>query len=406
MTGGMTMVIHGDVAFMIISTVLVLIMIPGLAFFYGGLVERKNSLTMMFQTFISFGIVTILWIFGGFGLTFGNDIAGIIGNPAQYFGFSGMNNIINAEYSSNIPFLLFFMYQLMFAIITAPLMTGAYANRLTVFGWIKILILWMILIYFPVAHWVWGGGFLSKMGFVDFAGGTVIHITSGFGCLGGVYFLGERAEKNHEPFHIGFVALGASLLLFGWFGFNAGGTLAAAETAAIVFTNTGVAAASGMVTWLIIHYLEHKSFSFLEIIIGAVAGLATVTPCSGYIRPISALIVGILAAIICFYAVEFERKKWDDALDVWGVHGVGGFVGTLFVGIFANSVINGVNAGAGQFLVQLFGAVLVAVYSIIVTYLIFVIIDKTGSIKISPEIQKSGLDREFFKESLSDIENK
>lgn len=403
MMGVMPMIIHGDVAFMIISTVLVLIMIPGLAFFYGGLVERKNSLTMMFQTFISFGVVTILWIFGGFGLTFGNDIAGIIGNPSQYFGFSGMSYLINTDYSPNLPFLLFFMYQLMFAIITAPLMTGAYADRLTVSGWIKILILWMIFIYFPVAHWVWGGGFLSKMGFVDYAGGTVIHITSGFGCLGGVYFLGERAEHgNHEPFHIGFVALGASFLLLGWFGFNAGGSLAAAETAAIVFTSTGVAAASAMVTWTILYYIKKKSFSFLEIIIGAVAGLATVTPCSGYIRPISAVVVGILAAIVCFFAVEFERKRWDDALDVWGVHGVGGFIGTLFVGLFANRIINGVNAGVNQLLVQLFGAIIVAVYSIIITYLIFVIVDKTKSIKVSPEIQKSGLDKEFFKESFSD----
>lgn len=401
------MIIHGDVAFMIISTVLVLIMIPGLAFFYGGLVERKNSLTMMFQTFIAIGVVTILWIFGGFGLTFGDDIAGIIGNPLEYFGFSGMSYMINTEYSANLPFLLFFMYQLMFAIITAPLMTGAYANRLTIEGWIKILILWMILIYFPVAHWVWGGGFLAKMGFVDYAGGTVIHITSGFGCLGGVYFLGERAEKgNNEPFHLGFVALGASLLLFGWFGFNAGGSLAAAETAAIVFTNTGVASASAMITWIILHYIEHKSFSFLEIIVGAVAGLATVTPCSGYIRPISAVIVGVLAAIICFYAVKFERKKWDDALDVWGVHGVGGFVGTLCVGLFANSIINGINAGVIQFFIQLFGAVIVAAYSIILTYLIFVVVDKTKPIKVSPEIQKSGLDRKFFKENFSDYDNK
>ena len=398
------MIIHGDAAFMIISTVLVFIMIPGLAFFYAGLVERKNSLTMMFQTFICIGIVTILWIFGGFGLTFGNDIGGVIGNPLQYFGFSGMSYMINLDYSPNLPFLLFFMYQLMFAIITPALMTGAYANRLTVGGWIKIVVLWMILIYFPVAHWVWGGGFLANMGFVDYAGGTVIHITSGFGCLAGVYFLGERAERGvHEPFHLGFVALGASLLLFGWFGFNAGGSHAAAETAAIVFTNTGVASASGMITWAALHYIEHKSFSFLEIIVGAVAGLATVTPCSGYIRPITAVLVGMLASIVCFYAVKYERKKWDDALDVWGVHGVGGFIGTLFVGLFANSIINGTNAGIGQFFVQLFGSVLVAVYSIIVTYIIFVIVNKTNSIKVSPEIQKSGLDREFFKESFSDV---
>ena len=401
------MIIHGDVAFMIVSTVLVLIMVPGLAFFYGGLVPRKHSLTMMFQSFISIGIVTIMWIFGGFSLTFGKDIGGVIGDITQYFGFVGMDYLINPSYSSNIPFLLFFMYQLMFAIITAPLMTGAFANRLTVSGWIKILIAWMILIYFPVAHWVWGNGFLAKMGFVDYAGGTVIHITAGFGCLGGVVFLGERAERqNSEPFHLGFVALGAALLLFGWFGFNAGGSLAAADTAAIVFTNTGVAAASGMIVWLLLHYSFHKSFSFLEIIIGLVAGLATVTPAAGYIEPIAATLVGALGALVCYFCVMLERKYIDDALDVWGCHGVGGFLGTLLIGVLANSSINGVSASIRQFLIQLFGAVLVAIYSIIVTYVIFYLVDKTGSIKVSAEIQKSGLDKEFFNESFSDYKGK
>lgn len=401
------MIIHGDVAFMIISTVLVLIMTPGLAFFYGGLVPRKHSLTIMFQSFISIGIVTIMWIFGGFSLTFGDDFMGLIGNPLQYFAFAQIDNAINSTYSSNIPFLLFFMYQLMFAIITAPLMTGAFANRLTVPGWIKILIFWMLLIYFPVAHWIWGGGFLSKMGFVDYAGGTVIHITAGFGCLGGLIVLGKRAEAdNNKPFHLGFVSLGAALLLFGWFGFNAGGSLAAAETAAIVFTNTGVSAASAMVAWTIIHYIHHKSFSFLEIIVGLVAGLATVTPCAGYIEPLNAFWIGIIGAVVCYFCVLFERKKWDDALDVWGVHGVGGFLGTLLVGIFADSRVNGIQASFRQFRIQLFGAVLIAIYSIVVTYLIFKIIDKTKAIKVSTKIQKEGLDKNFFKESFSDYKGR
>ena len=204
------MIIHGDVAFMILATTLVLIMTPGLAFFYGGLVERKNALTIMFQVFISIGIVGLLWIFGGFSLVFGDDIAGIIGNPLEFFALRNVVFTVDLRYSETIPFILFFMYQMMFAIITAPLMTGAYANRLTVSGWIKILIVWMILIYFPVAHWVWGGGFLSKLGFVDFAGGAVIHITSGFGCLGGIYVLGERKVKNEKgPFNLGLVAIGA-----------------------------------------------------------------------------------------------------------------------------------------------------------------------------------------------------
>ena len=400
------MIIHGDVAFMIISTVLVLIMTPGLALFYGGLVEKRNSLTIMFQCFISIGVVTIMWIFGGFGMVFGTDIGGIIGNPMDYFAFMGMDYLVNTNYSSNIPFLLFFMYQLMFAIITAPLMTGAFANRLTIGGWIKILVLWMILIYFPVAHWVWGGGFLADWGFVDYAGGAVIHITAGFGCLGAIYFLGERAFKNTKgPFNLGLVTIGAGLLLFGWFGFNAGGSLAAADTAAIEFTNTGVAGAFGMITWSILHYIEHKRFSFLEMIVGAVAGLATITPAAGYITPYSSIFVGILGALVCFFCVILERKLFDDALDVWGTHGMGGFLGTLLIGVFANISINGVEAGFSQFLIQAGGAILIAVYSIVVTYLICFVVDKTKSIKVSPEVQKSGLDKEFFGERIIDLED-
>lgn len=393
------MIIHGDVAFMILATTLVLIMTPGLAFFYGGLVERKNALTIMFQVFISIGIVGLLWIFGGFSLVFGDDIAGIIGNPLEFFALRNVVFTVDLRYSETIPFILFFMYQMMFAIITAPLMTGAYANRLTVSGWIKILIVWMILIYFPVAHWVWGGGFLSKLGFVDFAGGAVIHITSGFGCLGGIYVLGERKVKNEKgPFNLGLVAIGAGLLLFGWYGFNAGGTIAAADIAAIVFANTGLASVSGMVVWLILYAMHKKRASFLEAIIGAVAGLATITPASGYVTPISALIIGALGAIVCFFCVEFERKMWDDALDVWGVHGMGGLLGALLVGVFADPRVNGVTAGLHQFLIQLLGVVIIGVYSVLVTFLIFKVIDKIKTIKVSKEIQEKGLDQEFFGE--------
>jgi len=354
----------------------------------------------MFQVFIAIGVVSLLWIFGGFSLVYGDDIAGIIGNPLQFFGFKNMVFTMDLRYSETIPFILFFMYQMKFAIITAPLMTGAFANRLTISGWIKILIIWMILIYFPVAHWVWGGGFLSKLGFVDFAGGAVIHITSGFGCLGGIYVLGERKIKNEKgPFNLGLVAIGAGLLLFGWYGFNSGGTIVAADITTIVFANTGVASASGMIVWLILHAMHAKRASFLEAIIGAIAGLATVTPASGYVTPMSALIIGALGALVCFFCVEFERKKWDDALDVWGVHGMGGFLGILLIGVFADPRVNGISAGIHQFLIQTLGAVIIGVYSILVTYLIFKVVDMTKSIKVSEEIQRTGLDHEFFRES-------
>ena len=211
----------GDVAFMVITTVLVFFMTPGLAFFYGGLVERKNSLTMMMYTFIAIGIVTMLWTLGGFSIVFGRDIGGVIGSPAEYFMLSNVNFTINPDYGSSIPFLMFFMYQLMFAIITAPLLTGAIAGRITISGWIKVLILWMIFIYFPVAHWIWGGGFLAKLGFVDYAGGTVIHATAGFSALIGVLYLGRRKIMPQRDYgNMNLVLLGTAILLFGWFAFS------------------------------------------------------------------------------------------------------------------------------------------------------------------------------------------
>ena len=392
---------HGDVSFMIIATVLVAVMTPGLAFFYGGLVEKKNSLTMMFQSFISIGVVTIMWIFGGFSLVFGNDIGGVIGNPAQFFAFNGMNFSVNASYGSHIPFLMFFMYQLMFAIITAPLMTGAFANRIRIGGWIKVLVLWTLVVYFPVAHWIWGGGFLQKLGFVDYAGGTVIHITAGFAGLVGVWYFGKRAVKPKKgPGNLTLVAIGTALLLFGWFGFNSGGALASGQTAAIAFTNTGVAAGVAMVVWVIIAYIEHKRFSFLEVVTGAVAGCATITPAAGYVTPLSAAAIGVIAAIVCFFCVVFTKKmKWDDALDVWGVHGMGGLTGTFLIGIFANGAVNGIQAGVHQTLIQLLGIVIVTVYTIVVTFIVFKVCDLTGSIRTTKEEQEKGLDLVLLGES-------
>lgn len=398
----MTEVINnGNVAFMVIATVLVFIMIPGLAFFYGGLADKKNSLTMMMYTFLTIGIVTVLWVLGGFSLVFGKDIGGVIGNPVEYFLLHEVDFTVNPDYGSTIPFLMFFMYQLMFAIITPPLMTGAFAARVSLLGWIRILIPWIVLIYFPVAHWVWGGGFLSKMGFVDYAGGTVIHVSAAFGALAAILFLGKRAVFPKRNFgNINMMMIGASLLLFGWFGFNSGGALAGGEEAAIAFTNTGIAAGMAMITWIIIDYQRKKRFSIIELFTGAVAGLATITPCAGYVIPQWAALIGIIGAIVCYCSLIFVRHQgWDDALGVWGVHGMGGYTGTLLIGIFAIGRVNEVSASVHQFLIQLFGASLVAVYAFILTYLILKIADSTSSIRISSEIQKNGLDREFLEES-------
>lgn len=390
----------GNVAFMVVTTVLVFFMIPGLAFFYGGLVPKKNTLTMMMYTFIAIGIVTILWTLGGFSMVFGKDYGGIIGSPSEYFMLNNVIFDINPRYGSTIPFLMFFMYQLMFAIITAPLMTGAIAGRITISGWIKVLILWMILIYFPVAHWVWGGGFLAKLGFVDYAGGTVIHATAGFSALVGVLYFGKRyVIPKRDYSNLNLVLVGAAILLFGWFGFNSGGALMSGETAAIAFTNTGIAAGFATVVWVIIAYMRDKKYSFIEFTTGAVAGLATITPCAGYVSPRSAVVIGIIGAVACYCFLRLSRKlKWDDALGVWGVHGMGGVTGSILVGIFAMSKVNGVTGGFHQFLIQLLGVAIVVIYTCVVCGLIFKVCDSAFSIRVPDKVQERGLDQEYMVE--------
>lgn len=397
----------GNVTYMFLSTILVFVMTPGLAFFYGGLVQKKNSLTIMLQVFLAIGVVGLLWIFGGFSLVFGKDIGGVIGNPLQFFAFHNLLFDINHSYGAAIPFILFFMYQLMFAIITLPLMTGAAANRLTIGGWIKFLICWMILVYFPVAHWIWGGGFLQKMGFVDFAGGTVIHVSAAFSGLAAILYLGKRAEHKKEkqkPFNLGLVGIGAALLLFGWFGFNAGGTLNASDKAAIIITNTAVASIAAMILWTIIAYFyDGHHFSFTEPLVGAVAGLATITPASGYVKPMGALLIGLLAAIVCFVSIKFaDKMHWDDALDVWGVHGMGGLLGTIMIGVLSDPVINGIHAGWHQFGIQILGVVLVAAYAMILTFIILFILDKITTIRTTKEQQLEGLDKSLLDQSYND----
>ncbi|MEG1498035.1 MAG: ammonium transporter [Bacteroidales bacterium] len=392
---------NGDVAFMVITTVLVFFMTPGLAFFYGGLMEKKDSLTMMFYSFMAVGIVTVMWVLGGFSMVFGSDIGGIIGDPTQYFMLQHMDFSINPNYGSKIPFLMFFMYQLMFAIIVAPLMTGAFAGRMSPGNWIKMLVLWMLLIYFPVAHWVWGGGFLSQLGFVDYAGGTVIHVTAGFSSLMAILFLGKRLEIPKRNYgNMNLVLIGFAILLFGWFGFNSGGALDSGEKAAIAFTNTGIAAGFSTVVWMIIAYCFQHKFSMVELATGAVAGLATITPAAGYVSPQFSALIGIIAAIVCYFCVQgLKYCKVDDALGVWGVHGMGGFTGTLLIGLFADPMINGVSLGGKQFLIQLVGVVFVVIYSMFCTWIILKLISLTSSLKVSDKIQKEGLDQAYMKEN-------
>lgn len=390
----------GDTAFMMLCTAMVCLMTPGLAFFYGGLTRKRNLLVMMAQSFLSVGVTTLMWVFGGFGLVFGRDIYGIIGAPRDYFLLNNFDNLQHLLNDVKIPFLIFFAFQLMFCVITVPLMTGAFASRLTMKGYLILLVLWNLFIYFPVAHWVWGGGFLQQLNFRDFAGGTVIHTTAGFGSLATIIYLGKRqiddSEKN-EHSSIVSAAIGTGLLWFGWFGFNSGGALQANQQAINSAVSTFIALATAMVTWLIITRLVEGSYCFVDILTGSVAGLATITPVSGYINPVMALPIGVIAGIVCYFSVRFRAKRqWDDALDVWGVHGMGGFAGTMLVGVFATnaSIFNG--DGFKPFLVQALGVIFVAFYAYVVTWLILSLASKVTRIKTTAEEQQKGLDLVFF----------
>ncbi len=395
----------GDTAFMMLCTAMVCLMTPGLAFFYGGLARKRSILFIMMESFISMGIVTLIWMFGGFGLAFGKDIHGVIGRFTDYFGLAHVGLVPNAVHAASIPFALFFLFQLMFCVITVPLMTGAFAERLNLKGYILLLICWTILVYIPVCHWVWGEGFLSKWGFVDFAGGTVIHTTAGFAALASIFVLGKRkvAKQGMHPNNLMAAAIGTGLLWFGWFGFNSGGALSAGALATKAFTNTLVGLASGMIAWLIMAKILRGKINFVDVMTGSVAGLATITPCAGYIAPSSAIIVGIVAGIICNLAVGFRQKKgWDDALDVWGVHGVGGFTGTILIGLLADKTVNGVGASFHQLLVQVGGVVLTATYAFVLTYVLLKILGAVTQIKPTQKQIEEGLDKTLLEETAYD----
>lgn len=401
----------GDTAFVLISAALVCLMTPGLAFFYGGLVRKKNVLTIMMQSFISMGVVTFIWVFGGFSLAFGPDIHGIIGS-LKYFGLKGIGMLPNPQYGPTIPFLSFFTYQEMFAIITPALITGAFADRINFKSYLKFLVIWSILIYIPLCHWIWGGGFLQKLGVADFAGGIVVHVSAGMAALASVFFVGKRKLQKGEdmaPHNVAFVALGTGLLWFGWFGFNGGSALAANGLAATAFINTDIAGSIAMVTWLLISWKHEKKPSLIGALTGSVAGLATITPAAGYVRPWAAVIIGLLASVVCYQCVQFRiKKKWDDALDVWGVHGVGGILGSILVGVFAEAGVNGINGlvfgNVHQFLIQLFAVVFTAAYSFGLTFAILKVLNVFHPVRVDEEVEKKGLDT-IFGETAYDFSN-
>ena len=399
------MINHGDTAFMLVCAALVFIMTPGVAFFYGGLVNKKNVLTIMMQSFISMGVVTIIWFIFGFSMAFGPDIGGIIGG-AKYCFLHAVGMAPNPQYSANIPFFSYFSYQEMFAILTPALITGEFADRVNFKSYLVFLVFWSILIYAPLCHWVWGGGFLAKLGVVDFAGGIVVHASAGMAALASVFFVGKRhirSKEDLEPHNVTHVALGTGLLWFGWFGFNAGGALGANGLAATAFVNTDIGASFAMISWLVISWIKDGKPSFVGVMTGALAGLATVTPAAGYIKPWESVIVGLAAGIVCYYAVQFKNSRgWDDALDVWGVHGVGGILGSILTGVFALSSVNGVSGliegDVHQFLVQLGATVFAGAYAFGVTWVILKVVNIFLPVRVTEEEEEEGLDEAIHNE--------
>ena len=397
----------GNVGFMLLATSLVMLMTPGLAFFYGGLVTKRNILAIMIQSFVSLGITTILWFVFGYSLCFSGDGA-IIGNLDKAF----MNGVgIDSIYSGNgkIPEYLFFAYQMMFAIITPALITGAFVNRVSFKAYLIFLVVWQIFVYYPFVHMVWGGGLLAQWGVLDFAGGIVVHATAGFAALASVFYVGKRKDKDATPNSVPLVAIGTGLLWFGWYGFNAGSELAVDNVTVQAFINTDVAASFATITWLIIEWINARKPKFIGLLTGAVAGLATITPAAGFVPLWAAPIIGISAGAVCYYAVALKNKLgWDDALDVWGVHGVGGVLGTIMLGVFASSAINvmvpedaqGLVFGGGTFFVkQVISVVAASAYAFIFTYVMLVIINFLTPVKLSESIEKSGLDASLHGEN-------
>ncbi len=393
----------GDTGFVLVSAALVMIMTPGLAFFYGGLVRRKNFLAIMMQSFISMGVVTTIWVLVGYSLAFSGDIGGIIGN-LNWIALRGVGEA-PGPWAPTIPAAAHFVFQEMFAIITPALITGAFADRVHFKSYLKFLVFWSLLVYVPLVHWIWGGGFLARWGVLDFAGGMVVHMSAGFAALASVWIVGARKfapGEQAKAHNVAYVALGTALLWFGWFGFNAGSALSANGVAAQAFLNTDIAGSIAMCTWLGISWWRQGKPSLVGAFTGAVAGLACITPCAGYVPTWSAFLIGLAAGSICYLAVNFrEWRRWDDALDVWAAHGVGGLTGVILLGVFASIAVNSAGANglafgdASFFGKQAAAAVLVACYSLGMTWLILKALNRFEPVRVPDDLEQMGLDTEM-----------
>lgn len=388
----------GNTGFMLLATSLVMLMTPGLAFFYGGLVGRKNVLAIMMQSFVSMGWTSVLWYLFGFSLCFSGGQGGIIGNLDMAF-LRGIDPLTPYAGTSNIPMWVFCAYQMMFAIITPALITGAFTNRVRFLPYLIFLTLWLVCVYFPVVHMIWGGGLLARLGVLDYAGGIAVHAIAGMAALASVFFVGRRKVADPGMHSIPLVALGTGLLWFGWYGFNAGSELQVDAVTAQAFMNTDTAASFAGVTWLVMAWVLEKKPKFVGLLTGAVAGLATITPCAGYVSIHSAVIVGVIAGLVCYFAISLKnRLGWDDALDVWSVHGVGGILGTILLGVFASQAINpngsnGLLAGNAGFLLTEVCAVLGAsVYAFLFSWGALWLINRITPVRTTEEEETRGLD--------------
>jgi ammonium transporter, Amt family len=391
-----------DTAWVLISTALVMLMTPALGLFYGGMVRGKNVLSTIMHSFFILALISVQWILWGYSLAFGPDKGGLIGG-LEWVGLNGVGLEPNADYAATIPHQAFMIFQMTFAVITPALISGAFAERKRFKAFVVFTLLWATLVYAPVAHWVWAvGGWIRTMGALDFAGGTVVHIISGVSALVCALVLGKRVGYGKEPMqphNVTMTVLGTALLWFGWFGFNAGSALGSGTLAVSAFVATNTAAAMAALTWMTASWIRHKQPSVLGAACGAVAGLVGITPAAGYVTPMAAVVIGFLAGAGCFIAVEmFVRGRVDDALDVFGVHGVGGIIGALATGIFATKTINPAGADGllygnpGQLVTQLIAVVVVALYAAGVTWILLKLVDMLLGLRVSPEEEARGLD--------------
>ncbi|MGZ6249846.1 MAG: ammonium transporter [Syntrophales bacterium] len=395
----------GDTAWVLVSSALVLLMtVPALAFFYGGLVRRKNVLSLLMQCFIILCVISLQWILYGYSLTFGPDTGiGIIGG-FDWVGLRGVGGQPNADYAATIPHSVFMIFQCMFAVITPALIIGAFAERIKFSAFLLFTILWATFVYDPLGHWVWGmGGWLKNLGALDFAGGIVVHTSSGVSALVMAILIGKRIGYQEQPFrphNLPFTVMGAALLWFGWFGFNAGSALAANELAANAFVTTNTATAAAGLTWALIEWQQHGAPTVLGAATGAVAGLVAITPACGFVNPMNAIFIGVLVSVFCYIAIAKVKAlfKYDDALDVFGIHGVGGIWGTIATGLFAEKAVNEAGGNglffgdAHQFLVQLLLIVVAPVFAAVMTWILFKFVDALVGIRVEKKDEIIGLD--------------